>query len=321
MTTSPAVGAPFRVCSIGARLGSVRIDVAERYPQAAGLVDRTGIPVVWESPEDAYALAVGAAREALEGGGRPAGEVDAILYVTQSPVWHLPSHACRLQHDLGLSTHVLALDVGQGCSGFVQALTLAVGLLERSKAVLIVTADAYRAKLDPEDRGTQAIFSDGAAAVLVASSSPTHVIAAESHLTEGSGADLLVQRAWPAVEALSMSGRDVYLFTRRVVQGQLRATLDRAGVSMDEVDAILLHQASKPVIDAVIRDLAGCRATIPTNLATRGNTVSSTIPMLMADTALPGHTDTALLCGFGVGLSCSTLLLVPASAGTGGRGD
>ncbi len=310
MTSPSAVGQPFRFGSVGLCMGDSPIDVADRYPEAANLVDKTGIPTVWQASGSAYELAVSAANGAIEGVAR--GSVGAVLYVTQSPTWHLPAHACRLQQELGLSSNLLAFDMGQGCSGFVQALSLAARLLAQVPSVLIVTADTYRAKLSDEDRGTQAIFSDGAAAVVVSADDPTHLIAAESHLTDGSGADLLVQRTGTEDADLVMMGRDVYLFTRRVVGEQMRATVEAAGVSLGDVDIALVHQASKLVVDGIVRDLSGHSIEVPTNLDPRGNTVSSTIPILMADTGLPRPGQTALMSGFGVGLSCSTLLLQPS---------
>lgn len=275
---------PFRIADIRYVLGENPVHIEDQR-----IVDKTGVATVYETAGDAYSLAFRAALNVTK-------DVDVLIYVTQSPTWLLGSHACRLQHDLGMKTSVLAFDIGQGCSGFVQALTVMASLLTEGQRGMIVTADNYPAKnLTPD---TACLFSAGAAATIIATIEPTHQIVAQEHYTDGSGANHLTQRIG---QPLYMSGRDVYLFTKNTVAPMIR----RAG----PVDAVLVHQASKPVLDAMRKEVdAG--TWFPTDLS-HGNTVSSTIPILMKDKTFPNKLERTLLAGFGVGLSASTMLLEP----------
>lgn len=275
---------PFRISDIGYVLGENPVRIEDERVAA-----KTGISTVYETAGDAYSLAFRAALNVTN-------EVDVLIYVTQSPTWLLGSHACRLQHDLGMKTSVLAFDMGQGCSGFVQALTVMASLLSEGQRGMIVTADNYPAKdLTPD---TACLFSAGAAATIIDTNNPTHRIVAQEHYTDGSGANHLVQRIG---QPLYMSGRDVYLFTKNIVAPMI----ERAG----KADIVLAHQASKPVLD-VMRNECDAGTLFPTDLS-HGNTVSSTIPILMKDKSYPDKGNRTLLAGFGVGLSASTILLEP----------
>lgn len=298
----------FRIETIAHELGSQRLAVADLFADAGDLIARTEVPYVWESSTSAVHLGREAAIKALSRTPGGSGGVGAIFYVTQSPSNYLPAHACQLQHALGLSTSTLALDINQGCSGFVQALVVAVRMLPVFRRILIVTADTYRAKLDPTDRSTGAIFSDGACATILTDEAPTHRLGAEAHFTDGSGESALYQRAEPTNTYLKMQGRDVYLFTKRVVLDQIREAVSSSSISMSEIDMCFLHQASGLVLSNLRKELETSGVAVPTNLGRFGNTVSSSIPLLLEDSldSLAGLNYVA--SGFGVGLSASTLV-------------
>lgn len=284
---------PFRISDIRYVLGENPIHIEDERT-----VVKTGISTVYRTDTDAYSLAFRAALNVTN-------DVDVLIYVTQSPTWLLGSHACRLQHDLGMKTSVLAFDIGQGCSGFVQALTVMASLLTPGQRGMIVTADNYPAKdLTPD---TACLFSAGAAATIIDTNNPTHRIVAQEHYTDGSGANHLTQRVG---QPLYMSGRDVYLFTKNIVAPQIH----RVAGDGERIDLALLHQASKPVLDGLA--LALNPIPIPVDL-THGNTVSSTIPILIKNHVpnlwldSPRASRWYLMSGFGVGLSASTILMEP----------
>jgi 3-oxoacyl-[acyl-carrier-protein] synthase-3 len=300
----------FRIEGVTKILGGLKRSVDDLFPGALGLVEKTGIPNVWESESSAYEMGVEAARQLLSQDRSSENSIGILIYVSQSPSWHLPAHACRMQADLGLHQSMLAFDVNQGCSGFVQALHLATSLMTDEFDALIVTSDTYRSKLDPLDRSTNAIFSDGASAVLFTKSRPSHEVLAVSNLTDGTGADLLTQKVLGGSgDRLFMSGKDVYLFTRRVVISEMLKAARSAEIDMCDIDRALVHQASKLVIDGIRRDLAEFHIDVPSNLEKYGNTVSSTIPLLLSDDIRQRLSGTTLMSGFGVGLSCSTILI------------
>jgi len=307
----------FRFEDIAVVLGEQRIDVASLFPESSALVEKTGIPVVWESSRSAYAMALEASASVLS--RRPVvsdSQIELILYVTQSPMHELPSHACMLQSDLGLERELLALDINQGCSGFVQALVLALNTLSEAGSALLVTTDTYRRKLDANDRSTSAIFSDGAAATLITRRKPSHRIVSQLHFTDGSGAKHLHHFGRESGDRLVMNGREVFLWTHRVVLPQVLAAVQTLPAQKSGAALAFLHQASSLVLNNLSPGLTSSGFVVHRNLQSVGNTVSSSIPILMSEylSELPGKF--LVLAGFGVGLSASAVAIAPmAEAG------
>lgn len=313
--TSSAVfpGLPFQFSSIGIKLGENRIDVGTLFPNSDRLISRTGVPTVYQTAGSALDLAADAATIALgkhEMHRFSRDDIGALLYVSQSPTSFLPSDACRLQNLLDIPTSVMALDLGQGCSGFVQALILAVHLLRNSSHVLIVNSDTYRSKLDRLDRSTSSLFSDAASAVILSTRNPTHTILSEMHVTDGSGAEDLMQPvASPSL--LHMDGPRVLEFTRSVVPDQIRRLLASAGLGAADIDTFLFHQASRVVLDSLKDSLELAPSQMPTILDKTGNLVSASIPALLDSVQPSSLRGTTVMSGFGVGLSSSAVLLAP----------
>ncbi len=300
----------FRFDAIRHELGENPLEVASLFPGSEDLIDRTGIPVVHETTRSALALAAASAAKTLEVVGTS--PIGALILVTQSSDSLVPGLAQRLQHELSLDPNVLAFDVSQGCSGFVQAVTLASRLAPDFGDVLVVTVDTYRSKLRGGDRSTRALFSDAAASVVVSADRPTHRIVAEQHWSEGGGANLLRQPIIADhVQDLEMDGREVFLFTRRVVPKLLHRVAELAARTLKDFDVVLSHQASGLVLSALQRDLADFDVKLPRNLQKYGNTVSSSIPILLEEEWDACRTRSAILVGFGVGLSAAAIALEP----------
>lgn len=291
-------------------LGETSLEVASLFPGSEELIERTGIPVVHETRRSALALAAASAVKTLD--AARTSRIGALILVTQSADSLVPGLAQRLQHELSLDPNVLAFDLSQGCSGFVQAVTLASRLTPDFGDVLVVTVDTYRSKLREGDRSTQALFSDAAASVVVSGESPTHRIVGERHWSEGGGANLLHQPiVGNAVQDLEMNGREVFLFTRRVVPELLDGVASSAARSLADFDVVFSHQASGLVLSALQRDLAESDVELPRNLHTYGNTVSSSIPILLEEQWPACRRKSAILVGFGVGLSAAAIALEP----------
>lgn len=244
-------------------------------------------------------------------------EIDLLILVTQSPDYVLPTSACILQNRLALSKGCMAFDVNLGCSGFVYALSIAGGLIESGVARkgLILCAETYSKYIKKNDRTCRPIFSDGAAAILV-ERSDTDCIGPFEFGTDGSGYDRLIVRGSGARDArqvadsrggaLEMYGSDLFLFTMRAVPSCIKTLLVRAGLTFDDIDLFVFHQASKLVIDNLIRHMSLDKGKVFINYDSIGNTVSATIPIALKDAAAQGRLkegDTAVLIGFGVGLS------------------
>jgi 3-oxoacyl-[acyl-carrier-protein] synthase III len=272
--------------------------------------------------ECASDLAVAAAQRLFHEYDVDPRSIDFLLLCTQTPDYPLPTTACLLQSRLGLKTSVGALDFNLGCSGFVYGLSLAEGLIRSGAArrVLLLTAETYSKYIHPSDRSLRTIFGDGAAATLVeAAQQPT--LSAFQFGTDGTGADtLLVTKggARPADQAIKprhrqrwesdlyMDGPSLITFTVAAVPQLVENILSAAKMNDKELDFYLFHQATRKMLDQ-LRERMGVRPErLPMVLEHCGNTVSSTLPILIDTLRKDGRLKRdmrSMLVGFGVGWS------------------
>ena len=282
-------------------------DLVRRYPcwTEDKILAKTGIAVrhVAAGAESALDLGERAARRLLSERGIDAGEIDFLLLCTQSSEFKLPSSACLLQNRLGIPTTAGALSFDHGCSGFVYGLSLAKGMVVggMAKKVLFVTAETYTKYIAPEDKSTKSIFADGAAATFIDGKTASK-IGEFSFGTDGSGAEKLIVRDG----RLFMDGPDIFNFTLDVVPRTMDDVLAKNGLTRDDIDLYVFHQANKFMLETIRKMNALPRDKFYVNLETTGNTVSSTIPIALkqledAGKLAPGMR--VMLMGFGVGLS------------------
>lgn len=249
--------------------------------------------------------------------------IDLLVLVTQNPDHGLPHSSAIVQSRLGLPTTTACFDVGLGCSGFVYALAIASSMVEqlRLRNALIITADLYSKIMDPADRGTSPLFGDAACATWIGHDAPNE-IGRFTFGTDGAGAEHLIRRPPPegGPACLAMNGRAIFEFMLERVPADLRRCAELNGIGLEDVDLFLLHQASAYMLGYLARRMALPAERIPLALADTGNTVSSTIPLVLdrvlAERDLAG--TTLLLSGFGVGLSWATTVVRyhPAQGGT-----
>lgn len=255
--------------------------------------------------------------------------IDFLLFCTQTPDYPLPTTACMVQHRLGLPTRIGALDFNLGCSGYVYGLSLASGLIQSGAAqrVLLITAETYSKYIHPSDRSLRTIFGDGAAATLVeAVSQPS--LSDFVFGTDGSGADMLMltrggmrngdtglrprkRHRWPS--SLYMDGPGLIYFTLERIPQVVDEVLARAGLSREQIDLFLMHQPTRMLLERLRETLGVDETRLPMLLENCGNTVSSTIPLLIDDLRRRGQLRPgmrSLLVGFGVGLSWGANLWV-----------
>lgn len=272
--------------------------------------------------ETASDMAANAAMELFERGVDRA-EIGALLFVTQSPDYYLPTTACLLQDRLGLSKSCLAFDINQGCSGFVYGLGVATSLINAgfAKSVLLLCGDTYTRYINENDRTCRPIFSDGAAATLIGKSTEA-AIGPFVFGSDGSGGPNLIVKGGGAREAgldaggpspqLYMNGPPIFTFTMSAVPKLVASLLDAGNTRMEEVDLFVFHQASALVLENLARKLKLPPNKMYSNLSRTGNTVSATIPIALAEAAREGRIypgQTVLICGFGVGYSWAGALL------------
>jgi 3-oxoacyl-[acyl-carrier-protein] synthase-3 len=306
--------------------------LAELYPAwpAEKILDKTGIRErrVAAPNETAGDLAFSAAEKLFATGECAREDIDFLILCTQAPDHVLPTTACLLQDRLGLGRHVGAIDINLGCSGFVYGLALATGLIAAGAAlnVLLLTADTYSKFIHEGDKSVRTLFGDGAAATLIAASAEA-TIGPFVFGTDGAGGkDLIVEAggfrtprspetAQTAEDAqgnmrsrehLFMNGANVMNFSLREVPRTFERLLEKSAVTRDDVDHIVLHQANKFMLDALQRKLRLPADKVPRCYEDIGNTVSSTIPFVLANLRQDGQmtpgTRIAVI-GFGVGLS------------------
>lgn len=241
-------------------------------------------------------------------------DVDLLLFVTQSPDYILPTTACIAQDKLGLNKNIAAFDINLGCSGYVYALSVAGSLLETNQAtkVLILCADTYTKYISKNDRTSRPLFSDAGSATILSKSVENSKIGPFLYGTDGSGAkNLIVTNSASKEESdksdrLFMNGAEVLLFTMANVPNGTKALLEKSQLEISDVDFFLFHQASKVVMENIIRKLKLDRDKFLTNYHECGNTISCTIPILLRqkiDEGLIHRGNKLMMFGFGVGYS------------------
>ncbi len=233
-------------------------------------------------------------------------EIDCLVVCTQTQDGHGIPHTSALVHAaLGLKERCAAFDIGLGCSGYVYGLATILGFMQVAglRNGVLVTADPYSKILDPTDRNTEPIFGDAATATWIRPDAPW--LAGPFDLrSQGSEGDALCN----ASGRLAMNGRAVFNFTLTRVPEQIRHLLDQAGLGLDQVDTVLLHQGSRYIVEQIAHRLGLQAGKVPFAAAHYGNTVSSSIPLLL-EPHLTGNENCILLSGFGVGLSWASCLL------------
>ena len=297
--------------------------LAAIYPDwpAEKIKEKTGISQrhVASEAECASDLAAAVAERILPAENRQA---DWLLFCTQTPDYLLPTSACLLQRRLGLPTSCAALDFNLGCSGYVYGLAMASALINSGQAarVLLLTGDTYTRLIHPEDKATRTIFGDAGTATLMSGDS-----SAKPHSfvlgTDGRGESELIVRAGGARlsresttnnprEALAgclyMNGPEVFKFTIKAVPKLVSQVLAKAGLTLDQVDLVVFHQANGYMLEHLRRKLNIPSEKFVLHFAHCGNTVSSSIPIvleyLLATERLTQGMR-VLIAGFGVGFS------------------
>lgn len=315
-------------------------DLAAEFPEwtVAKIDQKTGIRDrhIAAQGECSSDLGVAAARKLFESGACLPGEIDYLLFCTQSPDYFLPTTACLIQDRLGIPTTAGALDFNLGCSGFVYGLGLAEGLISSGQAarVLLLTAETYSKFLHVEDRSARTIFGDaGAATLLVARETEAPSIGPFVYGTDGSGGPNLivptggmrlprtVESGVPFEDAtgnvrsqenLFMNGAEIFNFTLDAVPESVEALLKKAGLALSDIDLFVFHQANKFMLEHLRKRLKIAPDRFQLTMGHCGNTVSSTIPIALKHAVLEGRLHSGalvMLVGFGVGYSWGAALV------------
>ncbi len=287
------------------------------------IVTRTGIRErhIASNPRETTAtMATKAAAAALRVAGVSANELDLIICSTSSPEHIFPATACLVQDALG-AERAGAFDLSAACSGFVYALTLARSMIVSGAAqnVLVLGAETLSRIVDWSDRATCVLFGDGAGALLLSASEEPGGILASVLGSDGSGGDLLSlpaggSRMPTTLETVAgrqhyvkMDGGAVFRFATRIMAVATREVVKKAGLTMDDIDLIIPHQANARIIEsAVQRQLKIPSEKIFVNLDRYGNTSTASIPLALCEAIEAGRVkknDHLVFVSFGAGLT------------------
>ena len=257
-------------------------------------------------------LCLTAARQALDRAGLEPGQIGVCVVATLTPDRLTPAAACVLQKELGLGEDTVCFDLNAACSGFVYALHTAQCLLAAAprKYALVIGAEVLSRVTDYTDRGTCVLFGDGAGAAVVEWREDYPSIHAVLGC-RGNTESLLI----PGVAAPSyihMDGQPVFRFAVEVVPRCITQVLDKAGLSVGDVDRFIFHQANQRIIDMVVKKLKLPVEKCTGNIARTGNTSAASVPLLLDELVREGALRSgqrALCVGFGGGLTWAGALL------------
>ncbi len=290
----------------------------------AWIMQRTGIKERRKSlpHETASTFAIASAKIALEKSGISPEDIDQVIVATVTSDRLFPATSCIVQDALGMK-NAGAFDVGAACAGFIYALSIGGCMIEaeRAKNVLVIGVDVLTKVIDYTDRGTCVLFGDGAGAVVVSGESNTDRGIIDTVLySDGSGSAHLgidvggsvcpitvynKQSHPEMVPYLYMAGAEVYRFAVNAMGDACLKLLDKVGMTSDQIDLFVPHQANSRIIDAAAARLNLPEHKIFKNVHKYGNTSGGSIPIALSEAEAEGKLkkgDLVMTVGFGAGL-------------------
>jgi 3-oxoacyl-[acyl-carrier-protein] synthase III len=278
----------------------------------SGIIERR-----WAEPhETVQMMSVAAARTALERADVAPGQLDCVLVATVSHLMQTPAVAPMISTELG-STPAAAFDVSAACAGFSYGIAMAADMVRTGSAkyVLVIGVERLSDITDPTDRGTAFIFADGAGAAVVGPSD-VEGIGPVVWGADGSKFNYIRQREYwnevvesdrPVMPHLQMEGNPVFRWAAYEMAKVAREALDRAGVTIDDLDVFVPHQANMRITDAMARALKlPERVVIARDIAHQGNTSAASVPLAATALLESGEAkrgQLALFVAFGAGLA------------------
>ncbi len=265
-------------------------------------------------------LAAEAARRALDDAGVQAEEIDMILLASMTTDASMPNGACMIQKEIG-ANNATCFDINAACTGFLFALNTANAYLETGmyEKILVIGAETLSKITDWSDRGTCVLFGDGAGAAVVTRDSSKRYIAVSGSdgakgevLRAGNIAlnNFLINKEEDIFNKedyyMYMNGQEVFKFAVKTVPDAITKVLEKAQVSVEDVDCFVLHQANVRIISSVAKRLGVEMEKMPVSLDRYGNTSAASIPILLDEVNKNGTIkagDKIVISGFGGGLT------------------
>lgn len=271
---------------------------------------RTGIEErrIAEDNIDTSDMAFEAAKSAIKNAGITPMDIDLILVATVTPDHPFPSVACILQERLG-AKKAAAMDVSAACAGFMYGIVTAKQFIETQvyKNILVIGVEKLSKITDWNDRNTAVLFGDGAGAVIIGPVSENRGILAFELGADGTGAKHLYQD-----EFIIMNGREVFKFAVRQMGESCLNVLEKAGLSKDDVDYLIPHQANIRIMEASRQRLELPVEKMSKTVQKYGNTSSASIPISLVEELEAGKIkddDVIVMVGFGGGLTWGAIAI------------
>jgi 3-oxoacyl-[acyl-carrier-protein] synthase-3 len=265
-------------------------------------------------------LAFEAAQAALKDARVDASDLGLIVVATSTPDHAFPSVACKLQNRLGAG-QIAAFDVNAACNGFLTALQVAEQFLRTgaTEHALVVGADTMSRIVDYEDRATCILFGDGAGAFVLSRSDTPGLLGARTY-SDGSHYDKLYVSGGGSrspqeghVSKIRMNGRATFQLAVRGMAAATREVLEASGLSLEDVDHLVPHQANQRILSAVAENLGVPESRVVSTIRDFGNNSAASVPLAFDRAVQLGRIkrgDTVALAAFGGGLAWGAALLV-----------
>ncbi len=303
---------PIRIRSIGIHLPSKRelnYEKAERVgferdflENKLGVVSRS----VMEPGESTSDLGIRAFRALEQRSELSCDEIQLLVVVTQHPDFKVPHTAAIVHNRLGLAKHCMTFDISQGCAGYTHAVTIVAGLMDTAKLDhgVLITSDPYSDKIADDDRDVSLLFGDAATATYFSRAGSGYRLIDSNFGTLPDSYRCLMFR-----DHLEMDGGAVFKNAVKEAPPSIKELLERNCLSVNDVDLFLLHQGSKYLVEYVSRKMGVPPAKAPFEAREYGNTVSSSIPLMLQKHIDAAKLERIVLSGFGVGFSWGNNLL------------
>ena len=291
------------------------------------IVARTGIRErrVVDSDEQTSDMAISAARDALKMASIRPQDLDLIIVATSSPDYLTPPISSQVQHALG-AKRVGAFTLVTGCTGFIYGMATAQQFIETGNCnrILVIGAELISRWIDYDDRTTCILFGDGAGAVVVEATEEQSGVLSSVLGSDGSKAELLILPGGgsvhpPSQETLDqnlnyvrMNGREVFKFATRTLGSALREAIRDAGLTSDDIDLFIPHQANLRIIESAARIAGLPMEKVFVNIQKYGNTSAASIPIALCEALESGRArvgDTLAFVAFGAGLTWASAVV------------
>lgn len=301
--------------------------------EANEIVDKTGIEERRFSDDETCSsdLCFAAAEKLIFDNCINKEDIELLVFISQTPDYRMPATSVTLQHRLGLPNNTIAFDINLGCSAFIYGLSVVYGMMERSnlKKALLLDGETRSKVYSPRDRRSAFLFGDGGVAALI-ERDLRFGKSTFSLNSDGSRADLIMipaggyrkmSSAETVVEKVVdeygnmrsdeqgyMRGGDVFNFVIREIPRDIKNTLAKVEMTVDDFDYIVFHQANNFINSYIMKKMKMDATKIPSTIAKFGNTSSVSVPLTIVSELrgkLDGHHD-VLLSAFGVGMTWAT---------------